>query len=250
MPPAVAVHRRRLDVGREGDPLRGEEPGVHRGALRADVGEVERRARDQEVGALGLGELADVVDQRREPQRLGVHRLEVLRARPAMTPSCAASMRETIPATGVRSSCAMSAAAARRSSSSRASVEARWLKASASCASSDAAADAGARAEVAAAHALGRVGEAPQRAHERGGHDRGREQREPEREAGAHLEQPVELLVQRRVLGAEDVAAHGAQLEPPDGPPRTTIGARRRPARDGRAVRGRPSARGRPGRSR
>ena len=54
-----------------------------------------------------------------------------------MTPSCAASMRETIPATGVRSSCAMSAAAARRSSSSRASVEARWLNASASCASSE-----------------------------------------------------------------------------------------------------------------
>ncbi len=49
----------------------------------------------------------------------------------AMTPSCAASMRETIPATGVRSSWAMSAAAARRTSSSRASVEASWLKASA-----------------------------------------------------------------------------------------------------------------------
>src|SRR4051794_39103048 len=47
----------------------------------------------------------------------------------AMTPSCAASIRATMPVTGVRSSWAMSAAVARRSSSSRRSVAASRLKA-------------------------------------------------------------------------------------------------------------------------
>ena len=47
------------------------------GAVTRDVGDVDARLGDEQLGLLGLGELADVLDQAREAQRLLVHRREV-----------------------------------------------------------------------------------------------------------------------------------------------------------------------------
>jgi hypothetical protein len=70
-----------------------------------------------------------------------------------------------------------------------------------------------ARAEVAAAHAVGGVGQPPQRADQRRGDERRGEHGQAERERGADLEQAVELAVQRAVLDGEDVVARRAQRQ-------------------------------------
>src|SRR5215217_6447133 len=62
-PARVAAHRRGLAALGERDALGLEEPAVRRGAERADLGEVDRLAGDEQVGALGVGELRHVVDE-------------------------------------------------------------------------------------------------------------------------------------------------------------------------------------------
>ena len=89
--------------------------------------ELNRAPLQGEAGGLGRGQRPEVGDETREAQGLLVERRQ-RRARPT-TPSCIASICVRRMASGVRSSCATSAANMRRRRSSSSIVSAIWLNA-------------------------------------------------------------------------------------------------------------------------